>query len=66
MEAQEASGLPVLDFRWQRLSGARASWHSAARYDPSHWLFGDLAYEVVVAVVMQERDLLAHRAPAAA
>jgi hypothetical protein len=36
----------------------RALRHGAAWHDPLHWLAGDLGYEVVVTVVVQERDLL--------
>jgi hypothetical protein len=31
--------------------------HSSAGHDPLHWMAGDLGNEVVVAVVVQERDL---------
>jgi hypothetical protein len=46
--------------RWwhPQLFGALRSWDGAAWHDPSHWLFGDCGDEVVVAVIVQERDLL--------
>src|SRR5271166_5676812 len=63
-----ALGATVLFCRWSRspvvapqLFGARRLWDGAAWHDPSHWLSGYCGNEVVVAVVVQERDLLSFR-----
>ena len=43
------------------VASVHASRHAAPWHYPLHWLPGDLCDEVIVAVVMQERDLLPFR-----
>ena len=53
-----SSSAPSVNARLAASGGVRGLRHRAAWHYPLHWLCGDLGDEVVVAVVVQECDLL--------